>query len=341
MSDHSTHHFTLNNSEKEQIKNALREIPYDPKGTQKYIKALRWAAYNHFPERLISQLENLKKNESSYCCFMNSPIDNIYGSPTNEVETSRFKDGHLSENLILSFGSVIAEPYSIHSEGKRIVNDITPHPTTTKHYTGLGSEVELDFHIENAAQVYDPRGDTSPLGLLLLGLRHDPCTKGPKTYVADARVALKKMSSEEKDILYGKHFIIRQPYRWRVRNNKDRETLLHPIITGPEDQPRVAVAFYPEMVLPVNEEAKSAYESFYKHICEASIGITIQPGCLLFINNRFTLHSREKFKPTFDNNGAPYRWVQRIFITNSLWPFRSCVRLGDRIFDPCITSKNN
>ncbi|MGF6486876.1 TauD/TfdA family dioxygenase [Pseudomonas frederiksbergensis] len=328
--------FILSDTESKGIKEALTGLNYDPTGSPEYIRALRTIAYQAFPGRLIEKLEELKSNDSSYCVFENLPIDEVYGSPLNEADSLGFKNGHLSENIIMAFGSIIAEPYSIHFEGKKIVNDLTPHKNTTSHYTGIGSEVELDFHIENAAQAYDVRGDTSPLALLLFGLRSDPNTKGPKTFVADARQALQRLTEQEIETLYGKHFIIRQPYRWRSHHVSSRDTILHPLLTGPLEQPRVTVAFYPDMVIPVDEEASSAYKKFYDCIRDVSQGVDIQPGKLVYVNNRFTLHSREKFSPTFDSNGAPYRWVQRVFLTNNLWNFRSFHKHGHRIFDPSI-----
>ena len=324
----------LTKLEANKIKRVFSDIPYKPYGDQSYIKQLRILAYKHFPDRLLTTLEDLKGNSSSYCIFDNLPIDDVFGSPTGDADSINFKNGYLSENIILAFASIVAEPYSIHFEGKKIVNDLTPHPESTNEYTGLGSKVELDFHIENAAQVYDSRGDTSPLALFLLGLRSDPDVIGPKTYVADSREALKRMTAADIKILSEKKFIIRQPYRWRSHDSENRDTVLHSVLSGPMDQPRVTIAFYPDMVIPVSKEAKTAYDNFYEHLYDVAIGVDIQPGRLVFVNNRFTLHSRENFTPTFDKDGMPYRWVQRVFVTDSLWSFRSFHKQGERIFDP-------
>ena len=68
----------------------------------------------------------------------------------------------LSENLLAALGAVIGEPYSISHEGLELVNNLAPHKHTRHEYRGLRSEVELDFHIENAAQAFMPEGDASP-----------------------------------------------------------------------------------------------------------------------------------------------------------------------------------
>jgi hypothetical protein len=125
------------------------------------------------------------------------------------------------------------------------------------------------------------------------------------------------------------------PYRWRGATATPRDnTDLSPIVSGPLGLPRVTVAFYPDMVLPVNQRAKTALENFYREVRAVSEGIDIKPGRLVFINNRFTLHSRDRFVASFDANERAYRWLQRIFVTTSLWNFRSFGKKHERVFDP-------
>ncbi|MCS4249424.1 TauD/TfdA family dioxygenase [Pseudomonas sp. BIGb0164] len=332
----TTHHFRLTTREKELLKKALSDIPYTPEHSEHQIEKLRRTAHTLFPDRLITKLESLKRNNTSYCIFENLPIDDVMGSPTDTTQEYKIKSGNLTENILLAFGSFIAEPYSTSFEGTKIVNDLTPRCTSAMDYTGLGSEVELDFHIENAAQIYDVRGDTSPLALLLLGVRKDPKKAGPKTLISDARDALEKMSPEEINVLYSNSFAIKKPFRWRDKSKPD-QTPPSAILSGPINLPRVAVAFYADMVSPLNKSAELAYNAFQKQIKLAAKSVDITPGCLVFINNRFTLHAREKFKATYDKNGMPYRWIQRVFITNNLWAFRHLKEHKNRIFDPSQT----
>lgn len=332
--------FVLTDEEKESVRRSFSKISYDPKGSLGYISDIRTAAYKHFPPRLIKHLENQKHSDVSFSVFENLPVDQVYGSPLNDANSRDYKDGCLSENVIVAFGSVIAEPYSIYFEGKNIVNNLVPHPVAKNDFTGIGSAVDLDFHTENAAQAYDECGDISPVGLLLSGVRGDPNNigMGPKTLLSDARKALNLISDKDINILYSKSFFIKDPYRWRGKYFGDRsdnkDVFLRPVLKGPIDHPHVTVAFYPDMVQPVGPEAEQAYSNFHDAIKRVSIGIDIEPGRLVYVNNRFTLHSREKFNATQDENGSPYRWVQRVFVTNNLWNFRSFTRYGDRVYDP-------
>jgi hypothetical protein len=331
---------TLNESESEQIRSAFENHKYDSYGGAEYISRIRTAAYQAFPARIIDLLEAQKSSSdpAPFIIFNNIPIDKeIHGSP-NFAQTGRdLKSGVLSENVLCAIGSVLGEPYSIHFEGRELVNNLTPQKETKRDYTGLGSEVELDFHIENAALNYMSEDDCSPMALLLLGIRHDK--QGPKTYVADSRAALKLLSPEDIEVLYEKNFIIRLPYRWRgAFKNSNENTGLCPMLSGPLSLPRVSTVFYPDMVLPVNPKAKSAFDNLYHAIKSVSIGIDITPGKLVFVDNRFALHSREKFLPQYDDNGMPYRWLQRLFITKNLWGFRGFKKIGDRVFDPSLSN---
>lgn len=334
----SSEKISLTTDECVRIKNALNDIPYCSKGNEQYISTIRTAAYHSFPEKIIQLLHAQKsaKNMMSHIIFENVPIDDaIHGSPAFHETGKDFKTGHLSENVICAFGLLIGDAYSIAFEGRELVNNLTPQKNTAFDYTGLGSQVELDFHIENAALRFMSDDDCSPMGMLLLGLRKDYSAEGPKTYVSDARLAIQQLSTDDLAILRGKNFIIRLPYRWRAAFQAQKEnTELCPIISGTNELPRLNVAFYPDMVLPINENAKRAFDNLYAAIKSVSVGIEMEPKRLVYIDNRFTLHSREKFLPTYDSNGMPYRWVQRLFLTSSLWNFRQFHSVGDRVFDP-------
>lgn len=60
----------------------------------------------------------------------------------------------------------------------------------------------------------------------------------------------------------------------------------------------------------------------------------VSPGKLVLINNHFTLHSRDRFDPQYDENDRALRWVQRVFVARSLWNFRAFTPLQARVFDP-------
>lgn len=333
---------TLTPKESEHIRGVLSSMPYDPAGGQAYLHAVRRAAYEAFPDHVLSTFEGAKRLDATATGAIeldNLPIDRgVCGSPRLNETGVRFKRGVLSENVLVALAAFAGEPYSIAHEGRELVNNLTPHKEFARAYTGLGSDVELDFHIENAAQAHMPEGDTSPFALMLLGVRGE-LGGGPATRLADARRALRLLSNNDIACLYGHHYIIRVPYRWRGATPTPRDnTDLSAVLSGPLESPRVTVAFYPGMVLAVNEAAERALTNLYQAVRQVSFGINVTPGKLVFINNRFTLHARDRFTPQYDKNGCAYRWLQRVFVARSLWNFRAFKRVHDRVFDPHVVS---
>ena len=343
MASKSVIQINLSNTEKSKLEKELNSVVYDSSGKNQYIHELRRAIYKALPKHLLDLINQQKTscNLFSGIVIDNLPIDaNIIGSPNFEQTGRDFKSGVLSENIITAFSTLIGEPYSIYFEGRELVNNLTPQINTKYDYTGLGSEVELDFHIENAALQYLSEDDYSPLGIFFLGLRIDEKVEQPKTYIADARKALQLLKQSDIEILYGNNFHLHLPYRWRETfHSVHVNTLKCPVIGGPLHLPRVSVAFYPDMVTPVDNRAKIALENFHAAIKEVAESIIITPGKLVYVDNRFTLHSRTRFEPTYDEAGCPYRWVQRVFVSSSLWPFRNFQSIGDRVFMPKLESK--
>jgi hypothetical protein len=331
--------FKLSSKEAERMRRAFKDIPYDPTGSLEYISAVRRAAYHSFPISILRLLEQqrVSLDPRPYFIVDGLPVDDgVFGSPKFHETGRQFKSGVVSENVLAAFGALIGEPYSVVFEGNELVNNLTPQKDRNMEYTGLGSEVELDYHIENAALRFLSEDDCSPLGLFLLGIRYDQAA--PKTGVSDAREALKLLSEEEIELLYGPHYVIRLPYRWRgAFQGATENTGLCPILSGPRNLPRVSCVFYPGMILAVNDRARQAMEKFHQAIRQVSVQVDVVPGRLVYIDNRFAMHSRDRFKPSYDENGCPYRWLQRLFVTQSLWNFRSFQSIGSRIVNPIQT----
>lgn len=334
----------LSTEESKKIRRMLSVIKYDPHGGMAYLNELKQIAYTIFPRNLLNALEKMKLlSKKVYGCVLvdNLPIDDeIIGSP-NFVETgSDFKGGTLSENVLTVLGIILGEPYAISHESLELVNNLTPHKNLTQDYTGFGSSVELDFHIENAAQIYAPGGDISPFALILLGIRNG--SNDPFTRIADVRKAIPFMADEDIAVLYQKQYVIRAPYRWTkaVRSSQRYSANLVPVFSGPLSNPRIAAAFYSGMMQTINKQAEIALNNLHQALKKVSFGVQITPGRLLLLNNRIMLHSRDSFLAEYDENGRAYRWLQRIFVARSLWNYRNLQNIHERVFSPELFESN-
>lgn len=332
--------FTLTDREKELLKDALVQVQYDSNGHCQYINQLRVIAMQTLPVRILSFLVKQKASlcPAPYFVIDNLPTDDeIISVPLEsqlEEDLHNFKSGTVSENLLIAISSIIGEPYSISFEGNQIVNNLIPSKFAKKDFTGIGSEVELDFHIENAALKYLSTSNYSPQGLMLTGVNNDP--DGPGTLVANGRAALNLLDEATRSILEEKRFILKVPYRWREALGGRSETEKVSIIKENCDFPDLAVAFYGDIIVPCDEIAKHALSLFYKKVKEVSIRLEIKPGTLVYVDNRFGLHSRESFAPSFDKEGRAKRWIQRTFIAPTLWGHRNLTRNKHRVFTPTI-----
>jgi hypothetical protein len=331
--------FRLTDREKNILKEALDSINYEDSGNSDYINMIKSAASAALPKRVLTALLEQKASlqPRPYLIVDNLPMDDeVFGSPTSSETGNAYKSGHISENLAIAFASLIGEPYSISFEGIDIVNNLTPERGKEKDYTGLGSDVELDFHIENAALKFIKDLNLSPTGLVLTGVRQDPAM--PKTHLADASEALRQLDQLDLESLRGDNFCLKVPYRWRsvLAGKSFVETAPAPLISGCTIQPEVHVAFYPDMVTPLNDEAARAFRNFYEAIKRVSFGVDVTPGRLVYVDNRFTLHSRDRFKANYDESGRAMRWIQRVFVTSTLWNHRTLRRLKERVFEPVL-----
>ncbi len=93
-------------------------------------------------------------------------------------------------------------------------------------------------------------------------------------------------------------------------------------------------AFYGDML--VQENITSKEKESVKHLIEAlnevSISEVIEPGTMICIDNRVILHSRTAFNATFDQEGNPSRWVQRLFLTENLASFQDWDQTDDNVY---------
>ncbi|WP_375671065.1 hypothetical protein [Bartonella sp. SD1336NMGDW] len=158
----------MSNGERDKLWEALDHVIYDPYGGIEYSVKLKKIAFSLLPHRILTILMNQKMSITprAYLSFENLPIDRqINTSPNPYNLDASCKSGYISENLIMMFSLLIGEPYSIKFEGEHIVNNLVPLEDNKKDYTGLGSEVELDFHIENTALKFITSLNLSPNGI--------------------------------------------------------------------------------------------------------------------------------------------------------------------------------
>ncbi|WP_296715776.1 TauD/TfdA family dioxygenase [Tistrella sp.] len=259
----------------------------------------------------------------------NVPVDaNVLSGPIDPEAPIRAKPTGISEAVLTGFVAQCGVPYAIVQEGRSLVSNVAAKLGRTKTLTGLGA-VQLNPHIENAfGRTF--RQDRSPAGLALIGVCREP-GGSPATYVADGRIALDMLSEEDRAILFEERFWIRRPERWR-RTDMPTERRTAVVVPGPGDRIALIIATYGDMIRADDDRAAVALQAFIRALQTVAVGVVIDPGRLILIDNRCMLHGRCGYAATFTRDGAPYRWLQRLFWTDALDQFGGW-QAGDHLID--------
>ncbi|SFS90180.1 hypothetical protein [Marininema halotolerans] len=92
--------FKLNNDERDNLRKALTQVPYDPSGNNQYITEIRMAAYKAFPRHIISRLNEQKTSIKPlpYLILENLPLDEkIISVPNSSDDVDGFKSSCMSK----------------------------------------------------------------------------------------------------------------------------------------------------------------------------------------------------------------------------------------------------
>lgn len=328
--------FTFSAIQKLRLQNVLDEVIYNPDGSCDYVNELKKLAYHSLPDELIDILHQQKSSKTPKPCIYceNTPTDeSIYKVPFANEFREKCKSGHRSENLLVMVAAVLGEPYSMLFEGAEIVNNLVPLQESKHDFTGLGSEVELDFHIENAALKHFSNCNFSPMGLMLSGVSYDPT--GPMTRVSDGRAALNLLEDSVRLQLSTPSFRIKVPHRWRHESfgiSVEKTDWVPILIDEGHGYPEIAAAFYKDMIEAKDQSSQRAIEMLHAAVRSVSFGVAIKPGQLIYIDNRFAFHSRDRFTPSYTVDGRAKRWLQRVFVAPNLWAHRGLTQVNERIY---------
>ena len=327
--------------EKYLLQNELVSIYYPNENYDSYIQKIANVLERNRPlfSDLI-QIKNLSQQPPHFyggVKIKNLPIDLVLPMPPkNGGGYKRIeKSTYISENILTLFGLIFGEPYSMHCEGRGLINNLIPKEDAIGDLTGLGSDTELGFHIENVALRYFPKKDCSPKALLFIGVRQQ--TEPPYTPMSDARKALDLLNHDDIVQLASPAYRIKLPYRWR-KVKKAYASLLTdyiPIIQWESAYLINNGAFYGDMLIDVKTlEARRAANKFIAALEQVKYMPVVSPGELICIDNRVMYHSRKPFKAVFDEQGRAHRWLQRLFVAEHLDKFSDWKHEDDRIYSP-------
>jgi L-asparagine oxygenase len=256
------------------------------------------------PERLAAELIRFRRygNEDGTLVIRNVPIDADLiptpgkGEPVPWQRVPVATIAQLAVNSLL--GDVLA--YADEKSGE-LVQDILPVPGAEQRQENTGS-VLLELHTEDGFHPYKP----DIISLLCLRSDHD---RVASTVTGSIRRVLPELSDACVNVL-------RQP-RFQIRTassfGDDALSRPLPVLSGPVSALDLCVDFH--AMEPMDRNAAWALDLLRDATRRAVVGMVLEPGDLIIVDNRVAVHGRTGFTPRYD--GAD-RWLRRCFSTADL-----------------------
>ena len=232
------------------------------------------------------------------------PVGELPLTPPSPT-ASTVKD-RVSEFVLLTVARRLGQPVGYLPEhGGDLVQNLVPTSGNADRQVSTSSKVELMFHTEAAFHPHRPRY------LLLLCLRGDPAAL---TTLSSVFEVLPHLPTSVVDTLF-------QP---RFRTAVD-ESYLHgrtnqlsaPMSVLRGDRARPSMVFDADLMVGVDTEADDALRALGAAVSSHQVGLALQAGDLLVVDNDVAVHGRSPYEPRFDGYD---RWLQRSMAVTDLTP---------------------
>lgn len=324
----SLNRFVLNGDEVAAIKKLVDEIAskFDSVEDPEFLShAAVWA--QELPRRLRAALVDFRLNEpdAAHLIISGYPVDEDEIGPTPE-HWNRPDEKHSPalayEIFFVLASSLIGEPIGWKTQqAGRIVHDVMPVKGMEQEQIGIGSEMTIWWHTEDA--FHPMRGDY--LGMMCL---RNP-DEVPTTFASMQNV---KLDPKDWETLFQPHYVIKPDNSHQQANaapedeseleqvyRRIEEMKRHPdkiaILSGDPRSPYVRIDHYFMDRLEDNPRAQEALDNFVKAVDEQIGDLLLMPGDIGFIDNMKAVHGRRAFKARYDGRD---RWMKRINITRDL-----------------------
>jgi L-asparagine oxygenase len=225
----------------------------------------------------------------------------------------------VSEAVILGIGQLIGHVfgYSGEKDGE-MVHQIAPVRGREKAASNEGSGADFGPHSECGGL------PIIPTYLSLYCLRADSANTAA-TFLVHALDVVKHLDGETIAALSKPHFQMRVPESF---GGVDVWSEAKPILRGSLELPEVW--YNRDAMRATTAEAQPALAKLSALTADPSVqhAIVLQPGELVLLDNRKTMHGRQPFTPRYDGTD---RWLHRVYLRRDLWEGRTFAK-GPRLF---------
>ena len=301
------HIIYLNNDEIKILKNIASKINYSPSEYPDLFCKKSKQLSNLLPNNIKKILTDFSKNgnENGFLLIKNVPI-----TDTELEKTPESNEFHIGENttlakiqsIILNYiGDVIA--YEAEGNG-HIFQDIVPVKQMENVQTSLGSNTELEVHIEQAFSKLKP-------DFLSLG-----CLRGDKnafTYILPVGKIVNNLNSEENNMLFKPLWKTGVDLSFKLNNHEFIDGYIRgpfSILNGFLSNP--TLLFDQDLMFGTTNESTDMLKKIVDIYYNNRIEYNLQPGEIILIDNNRAIHGRSPFYPNYDGND---RFLVRCFGT--------------------------
>jgi L-asparagine oxygenase len=276
--------------------------PYYPSDQPELYCLMAKAMSYELPEHVSVALEQFACQgmtdgaQDGFLLFRTRSVEEVPPTPEDNKQRlgERTRLAWIQSVLASAMGDLVA--YEAEGGGG-LFQDIVPNYRQRHQQTSLGS-AELEIHTE---QAFSP---LRPDILSLACLRGDPAAW---TYVLPVSTILEHTTAEEQALL-------RQPL-WTIGVDLsfDMGSVRRgpiPVLSGPEDDPQLV--FDQDLMKGLTEEAEALRRKIVAIYYAHRSALSMQPGDILFVDNRRAVHGRSSYRPRYDGED---RFLVRCFIT--------------------------
>ena len=232
------------------------------------------------------------------------PVGAVPSTPASPHATTH-KD-RVSELVLLAVGRRLGQPIGYAPEhGGQVVQNLVPTRAAASAQTSTSSAVMLDFHTEAAFHPHAPRF------LLLFCVRADPSGEA-RTLLCSVDAVLDHLSLGARSVLAQRRFCTSVDESY-TNGRSARLGRRVPVLSGDPERPRLT--FDADLMCGADAEAAAALDELRGLVHANHIGVALEAGDLLVVDNHTAVHGRSPFPARYDGTD---RWLQRSFVVSSL-----------------------
>jgi L-asparagine oxygenase len=248
----------------------------------------------------------LAGNRDGVLLLRGLPLDEpLPGTPANGTFSGSWRDLAVSTMTQLMLMSVLGDviAYADEKDG-HIIQDVCPVPGSERLQENTGSCL-LELHSEDGFHPNKPHF----LALYCLRADHD---RQALTVASGIRAALPALEA--------RHVVaLRQPW-FRIRVSSSFTGLAGvgysatmAVLSGAPADPDLCVDFH--AMEAITEEGACALAALRSSMLGSLVGMVLEPGDMLIIDNRKAVHGRSDFRPRYDSQD---RWLRRCFAVTDI-----------------------